>query len=94
MFPFSFSKRSSVYGDLTTSVTYIPDRNRQMFCNTFAVHIGSNEFWSRKNFYLFIYLFIYSIFEDVFNSSDYVAPNERMIVNNELERICKEAIVA
>jgi hypothetical protein len=39
------------------------------------------------------YSFIYSLFNDAFNSSDYIASNERMIVNNELERIWKEAVV-
>jgi hypothetical protein len=39
-------------------------------------------------------LFIYSFFNGAFSSSDYVASNERMIVNNELERTWKEAVVA
>jgi hypothetical protein len=40
------------------------------------------------NFYL---LFI--LCNDVFSSSDYIASNERMLVNNELERMWKEAVV-
>jgi hypothetical protein len=39
-------------------------------------------------------IFIYSIFNDVFCISHYITSNERMIVNNELERIWKEAVVA
>jgi hypothetical protein len=38
--------------------------------------------------------FIYSLFNDTFSKSDYIASNERMIVNNELERKWKEAVVA
>jgi hypothetical protein len=41
----------------------------------------------------FIYLFIYSLFNDAFSVSDYIASNERMLVNNELERMWKEADV-
>jgi hypothetical protein len=40
------------------------------------------------------YLFICSLFNDAFSISDYTASNERMIVNNELERMWKEAVVA
>jgi hypothetical protein len=40
------------------------------------------------------FLFIYSLFNDAFSSSDYTASSEKMIVNNELERIWKEAVVA
>jgi hypothetical protein len=32
------------------------------------------------------YLFIYSLFNDAFSISDYIVSNERMIVDNELER--------
>jgi hypothetical protein len=39
-------------------------------------------------------LFIYSLFNDAFSSSDYVTSNERIIVNNELERMWKEAVMA
>jgi xanthine dehydrogenase iron-sulfur cluster and FAD-binding subunit A len=41
-------------------------------------------------------LFIYSLFNDAFSISDYRASNERMrmTVNNELERMWKEAVVA
>jgi hypothetical protein len=39
-------------------------------------------------------LFVYSLFNDVFSISDYIASNERMIVNNELGRMWKEAVVA
>jgi hypothetical protein len=41
-----------------------------------------------------IYLFLYSLFNDAFIISDYTASNERMIANNELERMWKEAAVA
>jgi hypothetical protein len=41
-----------------------------------------------------IYIFIYSLFKDAFSSSDYIAWNERMIVNYELERLWKEEVVA
>jgi hypothetical protein len=40
------------------------------------------------------FLFIYSLFNDAFSISDYIASNERMIVKNELERMWKEAVVA
>jgi hypothetical protein len=40
------------------------------------------------------YLFISRLFNDGVNSSGYIAPNERMIVNTELERMRKEAVVA
>jgi hypothetical protein len=40
------------------------------------------------------YLFIYSLFNDAFIISDYIASNERMIVNNELESMWKEAVMA
>jgi hypothetical protein len=41
-------------------------------------------------------LFIYSLFNDAFSVSDYTVSNERMrmIVNNELERMWKEAVMA
>jgi hypothetical protein len=39
-------------------------------------------------------LFIYSLFNDSFSISYYIASNEMMIVNNELERMWKEAVVA
>jgi hypothetical protein len=41
-------------------------------------------------------LFIYSLFNDDFNVSDCTVSNERMrmVVNNELERMWKEAFVA
>jgi hypothetical protein len=35
-----------------------------------------------------------SLFNDVFSISDCIASNERMMVNNELERMRKEAVVA
>jgi hypothetical protein len=41
-----------------------------------------------------VILFIYSLFNEAFSISDYIASNERMIVNNELERMRKEAVVA
>jgi hypothetical protein len=41
-----------------------------------------------------IYLFIHSLFHDAFSISDYIVSNERMIVNNEMERLWKEAVVA
>jgi hypothetical protein len=40
------------------------------------------------------YLFIYSLFNDAFSISDYITSNERMIVNNELERMWNEVVVA
>jgi hypothetical protein len=45
---------------------------------------------------VFLSLFIYSLFNDAFSISNYTASNERMrmIVNNELERMWKEAVVA
>jgi hypothetical protein len=39
-------------------------------------------------------LFNYILFNDFFSSSDYMASNEWMIVNNELERMLKGAVVA
>jgi hypothetical protein len=39
-------------------------------------------------------LFIYNLFNDAFSSTDYILSNERMTVNNELERMWKEAVVA
>jgi hypothetical protein len=39
-------------------------------------------------------IFIYHLFNDAFSISDYIASNEGMIVTNELERMCKEAVVA
>jgi hypothetical protein len=41
-----------------------------------------------------IYLFICSLFNNTFSISEYIASNERMIVNNELERMWREADVA
>jgi hypothetical protein len=41
-----------------------------------------------------MFIFIYSLFNDAFIISDYIVSNERMIVNNELERMWKEAAVA
>jgi hypothetical protein len=38
-------------------------------------------------------LFIYSLFNYAFSISDCTVSNERMIVNNELERMWKEAVV-
>jgi hypothetical protein len=43
---------------------------------------------------IFIYLFICSLFNNACSSSDYIASNERMIVNYELEMTLKEAAVA
>jgi hypothetical protein len=40
------------------------------------------------------YLFVYSLFNDAFSSSDHISSDYRMIVNNELERTSKEAAVA
>jgi hypothetical protein len=39
-------------------------------------------------------LFIYSLFNNTFGSSDCIASNGRMIVNNELESMRKEVVVA
>jgi hypothetical protein len=46
--------------------------------------------------YLFIYLFIHGLFNDAVSSSDYEAPNDRMIrlMNNKLLRLFREAFVA
>jgi hypothetical protein len=44
---------------------------------------------SCKMLYLFVVLF-----NDAFSSSEYIASDERMIVNNELERMWKEAVMA
>jgi hypothetical protein len=41
-----------------------------------------------------IYFFIYSLFNDAFSISDYIASKERVIVNNELGKMWKEAVVA
>jgi hypothetical protein len=38
--------------------------------------------------------FIYSLFNDAFSVSDFIASNEMIMVNNELERMWKEAVVA
>jgi hypothetical protein len=43
---------------------------------------------------LILFILIYNLFNDAFSISDYIASNERMIVNNELERMWKEAVVA
>jgi hypothetical protein len=37
--------------------------------------------------------FIYTLFNDTFKSSDYIAPNERKTVNNELEKLQKEVVI-
>jgi hypothetical protein len=37
--------------------------------------------------------FICGLFNDAFSISDYASSNERMIVNNELEMMWKEAVV-
>jgi hypothetical protein len=42
----------------------------------------------------FCVYFVCSLFNDAFSSADYIASNKRMIVNNELENIWKEAVVA
>jgi hypothetical protein len=39
-----------------------------------------------------IYLFICGLFTDTVSSSDYIASNDTMI-NNDLERMCKEVVV-
>jgi hypothetical protein len=49
---------------------------------------------SKCNSALYNYLFIYSLFKNAFSSSDYIASNERIMVNNELERMWKEAVIA
>jgi hypothetical protein len=44
--------------------------------------------------YLFIYLFIYSLFNDAFSISGYsIALNDRMMMDNELETTQKETVV-
>jgi hypothetical protein len=42
---------------------------------------------------MFNYLFICGLFNDTVSSSDYIASNDRVITNNEQERIWKEAVV-
>jgi hypothetical protein len=39
---------------------------------------------------MLIYLLIYALFSNVVNSSDHTVSNDRIIVNNELERMEKE----
>jgi hypothetical protein len=41
-----------------------------------------------------IYLFICVLLDKAVNSSDCVASNNKLIINNKLERIRKEAIIA
>jgi hypothetical protein len=43
---------------------------------------------------VYIYLFICGLFNDAASNSNCMASNDRIIVNNELERIWKEAVVA
>jgi hypothetical protein len=43
---------------------------------------------------IIIFLFIYSLFNNACSSSDYIALNERMVMNNELERMQKEVVMA
>jgi hypothetical protein len=52
--------------------------------------------WARTAFFHIIQLFgaVDSLFNDVLSSSDYIMSNERMKVNNELERIWTEVVVA
>jgi hypothetical protein len=38
--------------------------------------------------------FIYDLFNDAFRILDYTALNGRMILNNELERMWKEAVIS
>jgi hypothetical protein len=38
--------------------------------------------------------FIYSLFDDPGSNSDHIASNDSIIVNNDLETMCKEAAVA
>ena len=44
------------------------------------------------NFYLFIYLLIYSLFNDAFCSSEY-NPSSKLIPDNYLDKAQKEAVV-
>jgi hypothetical protein len=41
-----------------------------------------------------VLFFIYGLFNDADSSSTYIASNDRMINNNEMERIWKESVVA
>jgi hypothetical protein len=41
----------------------------------------------------FVSINIYSLFNDAFSSSDYIASDERMIGNNESESMWKEVVV-
>jgi hypothetical protein len=49
---------------------------------------------SEFNRFNYIYLFFYDVFNNAFSNLDYIESNGRMIVNNELERMRKEAAVA
>jgi hypothetical protein len=59
-----------------------------------CLHLLSSFLKCHIIIYGICYLFIYSLFNDTFSSSAYIASNERMIVNNELERMWKETVVA
>jgi hypothetical protein len=67
------------------------------YCFSFFFHTRYNDRLSRIRYSLRrpnIYLFIYGLFNDAISSSDYIASNNRMVLNNELEWIWKEAAVA
>jgi hypothetical protein len=64
-----------------TTQCYIPEDSH--------LHIHHHE---NIKSHLYLGLFIYSLFNGAFSSSDYIVLNE--IMDNELERIWKEAVMA
>jgi hypothetical protein len=72
----------------TEGLPFSPNRNVIFAC--------ASRLQINRNVGSCLILFIYSLFNDAFSSSDYTASNERMrmIVNNELERMWKEAVLA
>ena len=42
--------------------------------------------------YFLIYLFIYGSIKEHMSSSGYIVSNTKMIIHNELENVCKEAV--
>jgi hypothetical protein len=57
-------------------------------------YLNCTALWTSYPYKKYLYLFICSLFNDAANNSYYVALNDRIVVNNELERIWKEAVVA
>jgi hypothetical protein len=73
---------------------WIQSRSCKNYTAKFYLNWLSGLNSSAVSFKLSIYLFTYSLFNDAFSSSHFIASNERIIVNNELERMWKEAVVA